>query len=320
MERTWLKARWVLVAGAIVLGISAAGQGMAAASPSHSGGNYTCTGTASSPGTLAGTYANVMVTGACVVDAGPVDIKGNLTVAPDATLAALYGLDDQTGTGNSDMTVHGNMVVQQGASVMLGCESLVIPLWGATQILDLPDFPCTDDPNQNAPTLNANEVIDGNLVANDPLGVVVHATTVHGNVVQTGGGAGLGCAAVGIFNQYFGLPDYSDYTDTTVGGNLSITGLDTCWFGALRDNVGGNMIVSNNLSTPDATEIATDTVHGNLVCQNNSPQEELGDSDGQPNKVGGNAIGECGFNVILLNPNDVPGITGTPQPASVHLH
>ncbi len=33
-------------------------------------------------------------------------------------------------------------------------------------------------------------------------------------------------------------PVYSDYEDSTIGGNLRVTGLGSCWYGALRDHVG----------------------------------------------------------------------------------
>jgi len=48
----------------------------------------------------------------------------------------------------------------------------------------------------------------------------------------------------------------------------------------------------------------------------------LGDSNGQPNQVGGNATGECGFDVILPNPAPDVGVSVPPtfQPASVPLH
>ena len=60
----------------------------ASAAPTESGGNHICTGTSASPGTLAGNFANVTITGTCLVDAGNVKIAGNLTVADGASLVA----------------------------------------------------------------------------------------------------------------------------------------------------------------------------------------------------------------------------------------
>ena len=321
----------VAIAG-LMLGTVVASAASASATTAFSAGGsaQTCTGTVDSPGTLAGSYGNVIISGACVADAGPVDVSGNLTIAAGGALTAFFGLNDQTGTGNSNMTVHGNLVVDSGGSLILGCYSLITPLWGVTQIIDVPDFPCFDDPNPSAPTLNTQDVIDGNLISNDPLGVVVHQTTIRGNVVQNGGGAGTGCANVGVFNKYLGLPEYSDYASNQVGGNLSVNGLDTCWDGAFKNVVHGNMTLTNNtggvfFGAADANEFATNTVLGNLGCSGNNPATQLGDSDGSPNKVGGNATGECGFNVMLANPGFNSGVECPPcvrtfQPASVKLH
>jgi hypothetical protein len=315
--------------GGLMAGTILASPGLASAAIANpaSGGGQTCTGTVDSPGTLAGNYGNLVITGACVVNAGPVTVNGNLTIASGGALTAIFGLNDQTNSGNSNMTVHGNLVVDNGGSLMLGCYSLITPLWGVTQLLDLPDFPCTDDPNQSAPTLNTQDVVDGNLVSNDPLGVVVHNTTIRGNVVQNGGGAGTGCVNVGIFNKYFGLPEWSDYASNTVGGNLVVNGMDTCWDGAFRNIVHGNMTLTNNtggvfFGAADANEFATNTVYGNLACSGNNPATQLGDSDGSPNKVAGNATGECGFNVQLPNPGPNSGVEVPPtfQPASVKFH
>jgi hypothetical protein len=315
--------RRILGTAAFAALVVAAVPTVATAAPSESGGNYVCTGTSAAPGTLAGNFDNVAIAGSCVVDAGNVNIAGNLTVAPGASLAAIFGENDLTHSGTSDIKVGGNMVVEKGASVMLGCYSLQVTLWLTVNGLGtVPDFPCVDDPNQANPTLSTNDIINGNLVSYDPLGTVIHNTVVRGNVTQFGGGAGLGCAAVGIFSQYFGLPEYSDYADVTVGGNMVLTGLDTCWYAAIRNTVRGNLTDTSNVSTPDANEAVTNTVYGNLVCRGNNPAVQLGDSDGPPNQVGGNATGECGFDVLLLNPPPEAGVNVTPvlQHISVPLH
>ncbi len=315
--------------GGLMLGAVLASPGLASAATAHRThpGAQTCTGTVDSPGTLAGTYGNLVIEGACIANAGPVTVNGNLTIANGAALTAIFGQNDQTTSGNSNMTVHGNLTVDNGGSLMLGCYSLITPVWSATAIIDVPDFPCADDPNAGAPTLNTHDVVDGNLIANNPLGVVVHNTTIRGNVVEAGGGAGTGCVAVGIFNKYFGLPEYSDYANNTIGGNLVVSGTDTCWFGAFRNTVRGNMIVANNtggvfFGAADSTEVATNTVYGNLVCSGNNPAVQLGDSAGSPNRVAGNAIRECGFNVQLANPGPNSGVQVPPtfQPASVKFH
>jgi hypothetical protein len=319
------------VAGIIV----AVFPGIADAAP-HGGGNFTCNGTMASPGTLAGNFANVTIAGTCLADAGNVKISGNLTVAPNAALVADFGQNDTTNTGTSNITVGGNVTVEQGASLLLGCYPLVVTLWGSGPsgpiLFSTPDFPCYDDPNAlTAPTLSATEFIGGNLVSDDPAGTVVHNTTVRGNVVENGGGGPFGTQFVpyGIFAVYipgdnsFPLPAYSDYANVTVGGNMVVTGMATNWYGIIRNTVHGNLTDTGNTATPDAGEVINNTVYGNLACSGNNPAVEYGDSNGAPNEVGGNATGECGFNVLIPNPSpvSVPGLPNYPlDPVSVHLH
>lgn len=314
---------WLGMSG-LLIGTFTASQGsaVAAIAPPAQSSNQICTGTVSAPGTLAGTYGNVVIAGACVVNAGPADVTGNLTIAAGGALTAIFGLDDQTGGGNSGLTVHGNLLVGNGGSLMLGCDAQIVTGWSGPGLVSSPSFPCHDDPNRKAPTLSTHDVIYGNLISDDPLGVVMHHTTVRGDVIQNGGGAGLGCVPVGIFKQYIGFPEYSDYEDNQVDGNVDISGLDTCWFGTHRNMVRGNMTVDNNVAGKDAMEVDTSTILGNLSCQGNSPAVELGDGDGSPDLVGGNASGQCGFDVLLANPT--PGaddeVTPTYQPAAVELH
>src|ERR1700691_4775771 len=138
--------------------ILAAIPGTATAAPTGSGGNHICTGTSASPGTLAGNFANVTITGTCLVDAG------NLTVANGASLVADFGQNDQTDSGTSNIRIAGNMLVESGASVLLGCYPLQVSLWGGgapPSLFTTPDFPCDDDPNAfpasgiSTPTLSA---------------------------------------------------------------------------------------------------------------------------------------------------------------------
>jgi hypothetical protein len=58
--------------------------------------------------------------------------------------------------------------------------------------------------------------------------------------------------------------------------------------------VGGTVrIIGNRMGDPDAMEIVTNTVGGNLACVNNVPQAQVGDSMGLPNVVAGQKRGEC---------------------------
>jgi hypothetical protein len=325
--------------------VVAAIPGVAAAAPDGYGGNYICTGTSASPGTLTGNFANVTIVGTCLVDAGNVHIAGNLTIADGASLVADFGMNDRTDSGTSNLTVLGSVLVEFGGSALLGCYPLQVTLWGGPppSLFTTPDFPCIDDPNAfpasgiSTPTLSATEYIGGNLISVDALGVVVHNATVRGSVEEYGGGDGTAFNPVGIFAVYIAggpaqpngldepiaLPAYYDYANVNVGGNMTVTGMDEDWYGIDRDTVHGNLTDTDNTTAQDGNEVFNNTVYGNLVCSGNNPAVEYGDSNGGPNKVGGNATGECGFNVLIQNPSplSVPGLSSYPlEHISVHLH
>jgi hypothetical protein len=304
----------------LVVGVLTFGQGVAAAAPAGgNGGNSTCTGTLSSPGELSGTYANLVITGACSVQSGPVTVRGNLTIASGGSLNAVFGLN------NSSITIDGNMVVQQNGSAMLGCDVIPVSVWGFTAPITVPSFPCIDDPNQGDPTLSSHDIIRGNLVENQSLGVVLNNDSVGGNIVVSGGGTTVCFPPSGIFGEDFGFPPYSAVLDSTVGGNVVATNLDSCWWGMFRNHIGGN-VVNENITTPtnpDGNEVLWNIIQGNFICQGNSPANQYGDANSEPNEVGGNAIGQCGFNVIVPNPAPeagVIGVTPTPMHISVPLH
>ena len=92
----------------------------AAGSSAWAGGDATCSG-----GSIAsGVYSNLNIAGTCAVDSGSVTVQHNLTVLPGATLVAVKGGIDGFGDGSlsSDLTVGGNLDVQAGAVLYLGCE------------------------------------------------------------------------------------------------------------------------------------------------------------------------------------------------------
>jgi hypothetical protein len=289
-----LRRRTTFLLGAVAV---AAALLFASSSSAVAASGSTCTGDLSnvpaSLGTLVGVYVgNVDVTGDCAVDAGPAVINGNLTLEPGSALLAPFSF--------GDLTVTGNLLIKAGATALLGCNHL--------------SSPCFDD-NPDNPTLDNSISIGGNLIANQPLGLVLHNTAIQGNAVENGGGGGVTCDSFpGIFGV-LGFPPYIDQEDGSVGGNLIMQGMGTCWLGTLRVDVGGNLIVGNNATAdPDAMEVVSNTVHGNMICRNNSPNVQFGDSGGVSNQVFGNAIGECGFNVLSDNPFGNPP---SPTPISV---
>jgi len=178
---------------------------------------------------------------------------------------------------------------------------------------DPSSFPCLDDPNQNAPTLSSHDRVFGNLRSWQALGVVVHNVSVGGNVRQRGGGGGVTCTPSGIFAQ-FGSPVYSTYEDSTVGGNIRVSGVNSCWMGLIRLHVRGSVFVRNNqLADPDAIEINDNHIAGDLACRGNSMvwdsadlTENLFPRQPQPNTVGGERHGQCVLN-SPTSPNDTPG-------------
>ena len=214
-----------------------------------------------------------------------------LTLGPGAVLLAAFALDDHTGRGSSSLSVRGNLDVQSGASLLLGCEP--------------GHFTCLDDPAPEDPTLSSQGQVSGNLIEQEPLGVVVHNSIIDGNVQETGGGGGASCEPTGVFAA-FGSPVYSDYEDTTVHGNLSVTGLSSCWLGVARVRVSGNLsMIKDQLADPDAIEILANHISGNLSCQQNSQvwdsadeTENLYPRAPEPNTVSGRRSGQC----VLASP------------------
>jgi hypothetical protein len=147
------------------------------------------------------------------------------------------------------------------------------------------------------PFSGQHTTVAGNIIANQPLSMYLSFMTVHGNLISNGGGGGV----TGEFRNY-------PTKDITVDGNMVIQGWTGGWIGVIRDQVGGNLVFSNNRSVingladppvpgevdSDSSEIMTNVVGGNLVCHNNTPAAQVNPDDGgQPNVVGGRKIGEC---------------------------
>jgi hypothetical protein len=289
-----------LVLGTVVLGAGAAG---AAQADHHQPG--TCTGTFNAPGVLAGKYkGDVVVTGVCVVNGGAAVIKGDLILAPGSALNATFALNDVAGTGTSSLTVKGDVKVGPGALLAMGCE---------------PNFsPCSDDPNASTGgTLTGQNKVFGDVRAFKALGVLLHASTIKGDVSLRGGGGAESCNPPfpGIFAD-LQSPPFSDAEDNTIGGDLTMTGMQSCWLGALRNSVRGNVVVAGNtMADPDAMEILANLVRGSIACFSNSPAVQYGDSGSSPNQVRRHAFGECGFNVLQPNPSP----DGPLQPISVKI-
>jgi hypothetical protein len=260
--------------------MSAAPLGAAASGP------YTCSGTPTAPGVLAGTYSSVDVTGVCFVNAGAAVVRGSLTVERRGALLAIFARNDQTGHGKSSLTVDGDVVVDNNGTALLGCFPT--------------SFPCQDDPNPNHPTLASHDVIHGNLIEDDPLGVILHDVNVGGSVSEEGGGGGVNCNPQGVF-AVFQSPVYSDYEDSTIRGGISVKNLNSCWLGVARVHVHGNAsFVNDQLADPDGAEVIANDFDGNLACSGNSMMWDSSDPTGnlyprllERNQVAGTRSGQC---------------------------
>ena len=61
-----------------------------------------------------------------------------------------------------------------------------------------------------------------------------------------------------------------------------------------RNHIGGTVRIKfNTFADPDADEIQTNTIAGDLICRGNTPPPQQGDSAGLVNIVAGMKIGQC---------------------------
>jgi len=119
--------------------------------------------------------------------------------------------------------------------------------------------------------------IRGGIRAKAPATLEVHFAHIKGGVRMRGGS--------GFF---------STVEDNVIRGGATINGYTGFWLGFIRNNVRGTVKLSNNvMDDPDANEYVTNTIHGSLICHDNSPAPQVGDSEGQPNIVSGRKIGQC---------------------------
>jgi hypothetical protein len=261
-------------------------------------GGYTCTGGDVPPGY----YQSVTIDGLCYMTDGLVTVQGDLVITPGSLLDAGATLGDPaagTHVVPATVDIRGSVFVGKGAVLVLGCSVNLLGICNTTATYD---------------------TVGGNLTAYGAEADVLHNVAVRGNVSVLGGGGGAaGGAASGACDastyqapapwsqdpalaaQF--VPQYTDFEDGSVGGNLTIAGVHTCWMGALREQVGGNYLYAGNrTSDPDGDEIGNNLVSGNMACLANDPAVQWGDSGAAPNIVGGNAVGQCSFDTVLPNP------------------
>ncbi len=196
-----------------------------------------------------------------------------------------------------------NIFVKPGGTLILGCEAA--------------HSPCLDDPHPKRPSLNSHSTVFGSIVGNHALGIVVHNSSIEHSIDQSRGGGGTTCKPRGVF-KHLHSPAFSDYEDSFIRGTLVVRHLHTCWLGVIRNFVASSVTVSSNrMADPDATEIVTNIVLRNLICFNNKPKAQFGDSHGRPNRVGRHALFECSFHRLVPNP---AGQHHHFEHISIHLH
>ena len=299
-----MKVLKVIPIVALALTGAVAAPGLAGAShTSHTSHGYTCSG----GNVPAGVYNSMWITGVCYMPAGTVIIKGDLTIEEGALLDAVTAGDPVAAPVlPATVKIWGDVKVESGGVLAMGCS----PAGGCTGV--------------------AYDRIGGDVTAWGAEAVLLQEVSVGGDVSIIGGGGGVagGAASGGCFSPTYaipapwsldpalsnpttGSPQYTDLEDSTIGGNLTIKGVQTCYLASFRDRVGGSItFMGNTTSDPDGNELGSNLVSGDLRCLGNLPYIQFGDATAAPNVVWGHASGGCGFGVVLNN-------SGAPEHISV---
>jgi hypothetical protein len=255
----------VVAATALAFGSFAASTQASSASARHHHHHVsTCRG-----GVLhSGVFRSVRVSGTCqVADGAKVLVLHNIVVKRGASFDA---------STHSKLKVLGNVYGARRSSVALGCTDA---------------HPCSTD---GQPGVAGADVIRGRVVLNHVYNAAINGVTIKKSLISHGGGAG----PLDPETQFVPF----SVKDDTIGRNIRVVGLNTVWFGVIRSNVGGSVILLRNKGTdPDANEVVANTIGKNLVCYGNSPAAQFGDAISDPglppgygpNSVGGHARGQC---------------------------
>jgi hypothetical protein len=157
------------------------------------------------------------------------------------------------------LTIRGGLTIGAGATFVFGSE-------------ETPDETAT---------------ISGGVHATNAKNVQIHFATINGGVDIHGG--------PGVQNgPPFGFATWTTIEDSVIHGGATIEGYDGFWMGFIRNTVYGDVNLNNNVvGDPDGNEYVTNTIHGSLNCDGDSPDPQIGDSEGSPNQVTGPATGEC---------------------------
>jgi hypothetical protein len=261
-------AMLVASCGAVATGLVGI-TGIASANPAPAPMAYTCAGGDFATGNFvsipSGTYASIRVTGACQPARGAViNVVGNVEVAADAAFDAQ--------SYPSTITVGQNVTAGSGALLGLGC-------------LPNPPDHTTGHPCVDPTTFSSSIKVDGNVIARDANTVLLNGITVMRTVELIGGGGAIPWSI----------------KENTIGGNLIVSDMTPNWLGVIRNNIGGNAILTNvnitdglppNNDPMPTIFVASNQVGRNLVCWGLGPYL-AGGFPGEVNVVGGKRIGQC---------------------------
>jgi hypothetical protein len=178
-----------------------------------------------------------------------------------------------TCTGTLASGTYHRLVVPVGAT----CDGTQadINVRGGVRVSEGATFILGADPNEGGGADTGK--IRGGIRAKDAASLQVHFAHINGGVRMRGG------------NGFF-----STVEDNVIHGGATINGYSGFWLGFIRNTVHGTVKLSNNdMDDPDANEYVTNTIKGSLICHNNTPAPQVGDSQGQPNVVTGRKVDQC---------------------------
>jgi hypothetical protein len=212
---------------------------------------------------------------------GTYTIHGGLTIAAGAGLdaAVFFGFPpfDYGQPCNVFLTVSGGISVGQNGILYLG-----------------------NGPEENCPF--SNDVVNGGISASGADSIVVHGTTINGGFTTQGGGGAASCDPT----LRFPFAPYTDVSDSRINGQLSISGLNTCWIGTIRDTIKGGLQINNNeASDTDAIEVGLNTISGGMACSGNFLNPLVSPDTTTPGA--GNGAPTNFFDGFGPNPNTVTG-------------
>jgi hypothetical protein len=204
-----------------------------------------------------GSYASLTVKGLCTLgNHADAVIRGNVVVGRNGLFNAIT---------HGHLVVWGETFVRSGGAAGVGCS---------------PAAGCN---------VTTHDRFHGDVIAAGASAMIFHSDRIDGRVDVRGGGGGDNCN-----NSPIGGPWFTTFEDNSVGGNLSVRLMQGCWLGLFRNHVAGNVRVNNNtFADPDADEIQTNVIAGNLTCFGNTPAPQRGDSGGTKNIVAGEVRGQC---------------------------